>query len=208
MRKHRVLSSPAVGQFDQPKPTCRELGVLCVISIDVNYSAFTARLAFSRLHQQHNSRGTLCGRVPCVPFVPFVPSINQTLGSSSSSNSMRASSSSSSCRKLSCKQQTHQPGNTPHPRRLVHSRLGAATTDVEQVASFPGLTVQQVQQFHEDGFLTIPGFASHEQVRRNTGAESASVTSGTLCVTHAMHGLWHTDTHTSEHVCIARSVPR
>lgn len=32
------------------------------------------------------------------------------------------------------------------------------------MASFPGLTTQQVQQFLEDGFLPLPGFASQEQV--------------------------------------------
>jgi hypothetical protein len=80
-------------------------------------------------------------------------------------------SSSRACSRL--EQQNHQPkavaqhGGKQQASRLPSTKLAAAATDVQQSESFsfPGLTTQQVQQFHEDGFLALPGFASHEQVR-------------------------------------------
>lgn len=70
-------------------------------------------------------------------------------------------------------QQNHQPkavalhGVKQQASRLPFTKLAAAATDIQQVesSSFPGLTAQQVQQFHEDGFLALPGLASQEQVR-------------------------------------------
>jgi hypothetical protein len=70
-------------------------------------------------------------------------------------------------------QQNHQPrtvaqhGGKQQASRPPSTKLAAAATDVQhsESSSFSGLTTQQVEQFHEDGFLALPGFASHEQVR-------------------------------------------
>lgn len=75
------------------------------------------------------------------------------------------------CKGLSQRQQSHKQLSVPvkqAPQRLL--KLGAAATDATRLSSsFEGLSQQQLQRFHEDGYLAIPGFASQEQVRGARG---------------------------------------
>jgi hypothetical protein len=72
------------------------------------------------------------------------------------------------CKGLSQQQQSHKQLSVPVKQALV--RLGAAATDINRLSSsVEGLSQQQLQQFHEDGYLAIPGFASQEQVHAACG---------------------------------------
>lgn len=85
------------------------------------------------------------------------------------------------CKGLSQQQQSHKQLSVPvkqAPQRLL--KLGAAATDATRLSSsFEGLSQQQLQRFHEDGYLAVPGFASQEQVRgaRGLHTEQSSTSS-------------------------------
>lgn len=60
----------------------------------------------------------------------------------------------------------HAAATQPHASPVHHPavRCHAAATSSAARSTISGLTKEQVEQFHQDGFLALPGFASKEQV--------------------------------------------